>query len=223
MELVERRWHLFCAVFAGNEHPTPPAWVVSTGFALLRGMYEGRPYHNLHHVMDCIQTLDTLGDRIDPETKHIVEMALWWHDCYYEIGVPPGQNEAGSAMVATMFMTQVWEGWSRLSKVVDSVRASILATTHQKRFSPESIEALISDIDLYGLSLPREQYIANSRHIRTEYATATSQQWAVGRTAFLTHMLNRGYIYQTDFFTDRTALAAENMQAELQWLSSRQG
>lgn len=144
----------------------------------------------------------------------VIETALWWHDAVYDPRAAPGSNERRSACLAGMVLQ---EG-GRLPSFIDCVTTCIIATDHAGMLEDESAK-LTADIDLAGLCLPEDQFLANSRRIRTEYHYLSDEDWRKGRRSWLTGMLKRPRIYQSDRFGgEAESKARANLHAELEWL-----
>jgi len=153
-----------------------------------------RAYHTLAHVAECLTTLD--GARHLAVYPDEVELAAWFHDAIYD---PHREdNEAQSAELAR-----------RTALDADVRRASakrvyhlILATRH-RALPTDPDQQLLVDVDLAGLALPWDEFEANGRRIRQEYAHVPEPAFRAARAAALGRFLRRPHIYATAFFRER--------------------
>lgn len=148
-----------------------------------------RAYHNLRHITECLELLDTVP------TAPAVEIALWFHDAVYD---PQARdNEERSAELAATCLKNA----GAPADFIPHVEALILTT---KRHTPEDREdfALISDIDLSILGRAPSRFDEYEQDIRREYAWVSDEDFAKGRGGFLESVLARPAIFLTDHFHD---------------------
>jgi predicted metal-dependent HD superfamily phosphohydrolase len=170
-----------------------------------------RRYHDIHHIEDCLQLLDTvraLASRPDD-----IELAIWFHDAIYDSH--KSDNEASSASLADSALMQV--GVPRAIR--QSVCDLILATQHNAPpADPDA--ALLVDIDLSILGQPATIFDAYEAGVRFEYAWVTDPAYRAGRSKVLRTFLDRPRIYTTDYFSVAFESAArQNLNRSLAKLS----
>lgn len=189
------------------------------GWQMLQRMYASRPYHNLHHVQSMVGRLRaTAFDGLSPHSANIIEAAIWFHDCVYDVYSAKGLNELQSAELARIFLLGAA---ARVDEAfIDGVQGCILATQHVAA-PTGTAERIIVDLDLFELASERSQYIQNSRNIRAEFAHVDEPSWWKGRAAFLAGMLARERIFHTAQCTPHEDAARQNMQAESDYLHAR--
>ena len=163
-----------------------------------------RAYHNLSHIRRCLADFDAARHlAVYPDE---VEWALWFHDAVYDPRA--ADNEAQSAALA-----------HRVARTSDVRRASakriyhlVLATRHDVVPS-DADQQLLADIDLASLGLPPEQFEANGRRIRQEYAFVPAEVFRPARAAILESFLSRPHVYATDLFrAEYEAQARRNLR-----------
>ena len=177
----------------------------------LRRIYssEGRHYHTIAHVEDCLSKLESVSNC---ENREAVEIAIWFHDAIYD--PLRNDNESESATLA--------EEWLRTVKAPnafrDEVTKLIVATDH-KTTPLTSDEKLIVDIDLSILGSTEKEYDRYSENIRKEYAAFSDEDYAGGRKKVLNHFLRFPTLYSTRPFRERFEKAARsNLERELRLL-----
>jgi predicted metal-dependent HD superfamily phosphohydrolase len=166
-----------------------------------------RYYHNLQHISHCLNEYDEARHLLEHPLE--VEMAIWFHDVIYEIGV--GNNEERSAELAYKVSREI-----ALPRTFGlAVHNLILTTLHTTR--PKSSDALfMADIDLSSIGLPQEEYARVEDKIRKEYATIPEEQFKKGRADILRRFLDRPSIYYTAFFSEKyEAQARRNIERAL--------
>ena len=178
---------------------------IDRAFGMLAVLYDGqgRHYHNLEHLVECLDLLD--GVRHLAGDDSVVEAAIWFHDAIYD--ATRSDNEERSADLAAETL-----GALGLDPVrTQSIRRLIDATRHTQP-PADSDDCLITDIDLCILGQSEERFDAYERAIRREYAHVSEDAFRAGRCAVLRRFLDRPSIYSTEHF--RTAFeraARENL------------
>jgi len=150
-----------------------------------------RHYHNLDQLRDCFTMLDEVMAKL-PGTGS-VELALWYHDFFYDSKASVPFNEETSADLAYLKLTRA------LGFTVEyglQVANLILATDHRR--APATREAkVLLDLDLSILSADDRRYDQYELAIRREYGWASDDKYKAGRTKFLRAMLDRQWVYST--------------------------
>lgn len=156
------------------------------------------------HVNNSLEQLE--ASKQIAQNPDQVKAAIWFHDAVYD--TKRKDNEEKSAELAEA----VLRGAGISSKFVDKVKDLILITKHDS--APEYKDsALMVDIDLASLALPRDVFKENNMDIREEYSWATDQEYRDGRAKFAESMLSRPSIFQTEFFRQRNEnKARRNME-----------
>ena len=169
-----------------------------------------RHYHSAAHIAHCLAELEIAATFIpNPDP---IELSLWFHDAVYDSH--SATNEADSAQWAADFLT----GCQADPALTDEVVALILATRHQ----PGELtlpEQWMVDIDLSSLGAEPEQWAADDRAIRREYAWVPEAIFREKRAAILRGFLERPTIYATDYFREKyEAQARLNLASAIQKL-----
>lgn len=186
-------------------------------YAELQAAYNAptRHYHNLHHVLQCLRTLDEVRHACTDPTA--VETAIWFHDAVYDPTRP--DNEARSADLAERHLRAL----GAAEPFVVTVHDLILDTRHTTPPTTPDGQTLV-DIDLSILGRPAEIYDAYDRAIRREYAHVPDDAYRTGRATVLRSFLARASIYVTPTFQKQYELhARENLARSLRDLAARNG
>ena len=166
-----------------------------------------RHYHTLQHLRECLALLDD----VRPQAVHPaeVELALWFHDAYYE--PTRHDNEARSADWARDAMRAAGADEAAAARV----HALVMDTVHaQPPATPDA--QLLVDIDLAILGAPPQRFDESDAQIRREYAHVNEDDWRQGRAGVLRGFLDRPSIYSTPAFrAAREAQARANLQRAL--------
>lgn len=165
-----------------------------------------RAYHTIRHVEECLACLDRVRDAAARPAE--VELALWFHDVIYD--PRRNDNEARSADMATRAILEAG-GRDALAARIDVL---IVATAdHSPAEDPDT--RLLLDIDLSILGAPDARFDEYERQIRQEYAWVPSADYQAARGRFLTSMLERRRIYQTEALEELEAPARINLRRAL--------
>ena len=152
---------------------------------------DNRHYHNLVHIHDCLEKLDSWPAGI-PQ-KNAVELAIWFHDVIYDS--KRADNEESSAALTTHFL--------RGHPLEVHVCALILATRHKETKGMRA-EEVLCDIDLSILGAITEgKYTNYAKNIRQEYAWAPDDKYCEARARVLGNFLKREELYQTAYAKGR--------------------
>ena len=150
-----------------------------------------RAYHNLHHVLACLEQAREIRDQF--VAPGIAELALWYHDAIYD--PHRADNEERSAALAT-------ERLSHLPGIAAAVAPLILATKHNHAPTAGD-EALVVDIDLSILGAPEPAFVAYDTAIRREYRWVPRPLYRRKRREILQSFLDRRQIFATETFALR--------------------
>ncbi|MDB5310990.1 MAG: hypothetical protein JWO38_5192 [Gemmataceae bacterium] len=188
-------------------------------FDLLVAAYSApdRFYHTLEHLGEMFRVaarLTTITD--DPS---VVQLAIWFHDAVYDARAK--DNEIRSAELATTLLGPIGVPRSEIDRVGQLVKA----TAHLADARPpgERELAILLDADLAILGAAEDRYRRYAADIRKEYSWVPDDEYKLGRSRVLEHLLARPRIYWYELmYQEGEERARANMHAELQELS-RQG
>ncbi|MEM0913374.1 MAG: hypothetical protein AAGK09_02065 [Planctomycetota bacterium] len=150
-----------------------------------------RQYHTLGHAGDVLVYAEAHPRFMDHGVdRDAVRRAVLWHDAVYVPGDADNERRSADRAVA----------WIESDELAAAVTDAIMSTTHdwqghRERTSP--VAAIVADADLAGLAEPAEVHRANADAIRAEFAAVgvTDKQWRAGRSAWITQMLERRWLF----------------------------
>ncbi len=173
---------------------------------------DGRHYHTLHHVLDCLALLDRFEHLATHREE--IECALWFHDAIYD--PRRGDNERASADWAC----RVLRAAGVEDAAVRRIRRMILATGHGDA-PVTSDEALALDIDLSILGRRPEEFEEYQEQIRREFAWVPASVYRSARASVLGAFLDRERIFRTEPLRARyEARARANLATALRELDA---
>lgn len=166
----------------------------------------GRHYHDLGHVLDCLEK--AVGVREVQGDPAAVELALWYHDAVHD-PLRSGDEERSAELARGALAGRIDE--ARVAKV----SSLILDTRHREPpGSPDG--AVVADVDLSILGAEPEAFDAFQRAIRREYALVPGFLFRRRRAKLLRSFLDRDRIFTTEPFHQRyEARARENLRRAL--------
>lgn len=153
-----------------------------------------RRYHTPEHIAHCLQQFDAARCLMDD--PNAVELAVWYHDVVYDIGVD--DNEALSADLFARHAQGVLS-----AATIAGVRDLIMTTMHLCSLPATSDQAYLVDIDLSSFGLPHSEFLRDSVAVREEFPDIPDQQFYPKQQKFLCALLDREYFCFTAFFRDR--------------------
>jgi len=149
-----------------------------------------RHYHNQQHIAECLAEFDSA--RHLPQQPDAVEMALWFHDAFYD--PKASDNEEQSAALAKRCLET-----AELPQLAATVVALVRVTKlHGAEAGPDA--ALIADVDLSILGQSEERFAEYEAQIRKEYGWVPKPIFSLKRKEILVSFLERQHIYATEFF-----------------------
>ena len=173
----------------------------------LRARYEanGSYYHNLRHIQNVLQTIDSMQDLA--ADLPAIKLAAWFHDAVYD--VRRSDNETQSAVLAGNILHSLGIDSATIAKVCYMIRA----TTHNGGCPADVDCQIMLDADLATFASDWTVQVAIEQAIRQEYAHVPDAAYRHGRKNVLTRFLNRERIYWTDLLYDeREADARRNIE-----------
>ena len=183
-------WNICCRLSHNLPDPEP----VRVFYKTLIQCYQGRPYHNLNHIVGCLNELEEVRTQL--KTPEAVEMALLFHDAVYDTHAKDNEEksaELSKKIIKSLFLADAFG---------EEVARLILATKHN--VPPTDVDAqFIVDIDLAPLGYSEEEFRKNTEKIRKEYSWVSDEQFREGRAKFMSSILARPIIYQTLFFREK--------------------
>jgi len=165
-----------------------------------------RHYHGLPHIawmLDEARQVALSDEQV---------LAIWFHDAVYD---PLARdNEEQSAALAV-------ERLRAFGHPEDSVRRVERIVLDTKTHIPsDAASALVIDLDLASLALPRAAFERNGAKIRAEYEAFDDLTFSAGRKAFMEAFLARERIYWTPWGAPLEAAARENLRLDLALLDA---
>ncbi len=141
-----------------------------------------------------------------------LEVALFFHDYFYDIGVPARQNEERSTVTVIRRMHE----WGCFERDIYDTMSAVLATTHDH--TPQTPDnRLMVDIDLAGLGVPWPVFLINNQNVREEYAEVSEEKFREGNGKLLQHFLERTPLYYTPEI--EAAFGAQAKENLSRWLN----
>lgn len=178
-----------------------------------------RHFHNLTHLIDMLQRVDTLAE----ETHHpdCVRLAAWYHGAIFDTSHvrhykrAAGKDEAGSADLARTQLTALGVPEVAVTRICDIIM------TLAGHCSKDNIDAqALCDADLGSLAVEPQKYRAYRENVRREYDHVPLLDYLEARTAIIKRFLDRPHIFTTPMATQWEDAARENLTAELQRLEA---
>ena len=179
-----------------------------------------RAYHDLKHVIECIDELDQINApefSCRPIFKTMVELALWYHDAIYDVKRKDNETQSIELCLTDCAKLNV----QMFVPASEYLYWLIISTQHSTPQQTNDCQ-LIVDLDLMRLAANWQDFQQYSNEIWQEYSQAyTLEEYRAGRRAFLTAMLDRPHIYSTSHYRERwESKARHNLEAQLEVLKA---
>ncbi len=171
-----------------------------------------RHYHNLNHVIECLQLLEHFKRCADNLT--LIETAIWFHDIEYDPRRTDNEEKSAEYAAETLRKYGVDEIF------IEKTRSMIMATKHHQALDRDTI--ILLDIDLAILGKPEEEFNLYEEQIREEYNWVPVEKYREGRSKILQGFLSRNPIYQTRCIRERyEKQARKNLEESINGLRLR--
>jgi predicted metal-dependent HD superfamily phosphohydrolase len=152
--------------------------------SLIHDSYEGRPYHNIDHINNGLQTIETIADTLNPIDKARLTLAWIYHDIFYKAG--SRKNERHSAILAEMHLKYLNVDDLSIRLIRDMIIATDYYDPIVQYMNPNF--NLITDIDLIDIA-DREKFALNSMAVRHEFSHVSTEIYKTGRKKFFEKLL----------------------------------
>lgn len=188
--------------------------VATAAIAELLAAHEepARRYHDLRHLTECFDIVDTMAD-LSASERSAVELAIWFHDAVYEPTAT--DNEHRSAVRAGAFLRD-----SGRPDVAPAVVEAIEMTAGHAPITRSPIIDAVHDADLGILGASPERYDEYAAAIRVEYAHVTDEDFSEGRSRILRSFLAMPNIYVRPDMASREIEARRNLEREVRALAT---
>ncbi len=199
-------------ILAPHKVPTDTA-----GKLLLAYCERWRAYHNAAHILQMFELAKTKVSNLSPASLKRLELMILYHDAWYKVGRPAGENEQRSADWAKSDLTHR-DNSPETVELCRVVEQGILATkTHTLNgIDAEYVDevATLIDLDLWGIGQPPEQFQQDTEKVWREYQPIVSrEEFDAGRSAWArTFLDSRPNIYQTSSFFHLEDQAKRNLE-----------
>lgn len=171
---------------------------------------KGRYYHNLSHLENMFQELETVKHHISDFIT--VSFSVFYHDIIYD--ATSRSNEEKSAGTAEKRLKEIGVPHDTILKI----SKQILATKSHQRSEDEDTHYLL-DADLSILGKDFATYLAYTKMIRKEYSIYPDFLYKPGRKKVLQHFLELEDIFKTEYFKGQYEIQSKkNITAEIQLL-----
>ncbi len=172
-----------------------------------------RHYHTMNHVYSCLNLLDGLP--VTGEIRDTLEFATWFHDLIYD--AVSQTNEQESATLAFDWLEN-----RNVSYAQEVKRMIELSADYVSAQLTNETEKIFHDLDLAILGSPKVTYQEYATNIRKEYQHMPDEEFNAGRASFITKIMEKETIFQTEAFHDLfEETARENMRDELEQLAQK--
>jgi predicted metal-dependent HD superfamily phosphohydrolase len=162
-----------------------------------------RHYHNLEHISMLFATAAGHGIRLSVPQM----LAIWYHDAIYDPTMKDNEEKSNQLFLAHHAGTLIKDYTVRVSNI-------IIDTKYHRSDDHES--QVILDLDLCGFGYDYDTFKYTTSLIRKEYNHLPEEVWVANRKLFLESMLNRNYIFHTNWGRDYYEIKArKNIEKEL--------
>lgn len=176
-----------------------------------------RTYHNSSHILQMLRLSRRPGIILEDDARQRLELMIVYHDVWYKVGRPAGENEEESAKWAygDIDSENTSEAVIGLRR---AVRQGIRATAKHSldNINPKYVEEIgtLLDLDLWGLGQTPDRFKEDTEKVWGEFQPiATRGEFDKGRSVWARGFLeNRNGIYHTEPFLHLEDMAKYNLE-----------
>ncbi|KAJ7054171.1 hypothetical protein C8F01DRAFT_995711 [Mycena amicta] len=181
-----------------------------------------RSYHTLEHINFM---LDAFNPEAAASSRHIIELAIWFHDCVYDPVKGGPWNERESMRIWEQFVDETRSDAMvcklPLLRIKQPVSCLIEATIshHLPATLPPPLQisdaAMFLDLDMGILAAAPAVYAKYAHAIRTEYSHYADADYRAGRAKVLQNFLARDRIFIGEGTEKLESRARDNVRGEI--------
>ena len=170
---------------------------------------DGRRYHDLEHLTDCLRELDAAP--VEPGPRDLAELALWFHDAVYEPSRTDDEERSAQLLIAEAATLGI------PAPTAEAAAELVRRTAHgdDKVSGSDALADLVSDVDLSILGRDVLRFMEYEHGVSEEYAAVPALAFQLGRGRFLAALLSAPAIFRTAWFRDRYEARARERLARL--------
>jgi pantetheine-phosphate adenylyltransferase len=158
-----------------------------------------RHYHNISHILDCINELNTL--KVEKSDYKRLFLAILFHDVIYDTKAKDNEQKSKE-----LFVKLAQE--SKLKDVDISVISELIMAT-KTHLGTNDLENLMLDIDLSILGRDQETFDLYDSDIRKEYCWVPEVDYQKGRKKIMSDFCLRDRIFKSQVFFDKYEVSAK--------------
>lgn len=159
-----------------------------------------RKYHNINHIVKCLDTLDYILPISNPyhlEDDNLLQLAILYHDYVYNPLATNNELYSVSAMKRDLSFSHI----NRENREI--ISNMIMATTHNPEMELTVFDKYVCDVDLHQLGSGLNEFLLNENNIREEYKMIPDEIFYPGRVKILQKFLDRKTIYYSLVYRDK--------------------
>jgi len=164
-----------------------------------------RSYHTFEHIERILSDAEKMDIKLSPAQI----IAILFHDIIYTPGSTT--NEKDSARML-QWVSKMYPEWLIADDIstndINDACTIIEDTQHHTPSSDHS--KIVIDLDLLGLADDYANYVGSGKNVRAEFGYLSENDWMVGRLEFLSSLIKREHIFQTDDFRNQFDEKAKN-------------
>jgi predicted metal-dependent HD superfamily phosphohydrolase len=188
-----------------------PSWLDDGLREQIEAAYAAREggYHDLRHLAEVLEHVEELLDPADP-ARDTVLLSAWFHDVVYD-GQPDDEERSARRAEDALAGTSLGPEVARLVRL-----------TREHRPAPDDLPGLVlCDADLAVLAAGPERYAAYVAGVRADHAHVPDPDFARGRLAVLSALLDAPALFGTPAGRARwEERARANLEREIRALRS---
>jgi predicted metal-dependent HD superfamily phosphohydrolase len=145
----------------------------------------------------------------------LVQYLVLYHDVFYKVGLPRGENELLSAewAINDFLKSRVKHKTQTCALLEQGIMATINHSLESVDHNHKPVVALLLDLDLWGLGASEDEFKMNTDRIwREQEPMCSYSQFQTGQIMWAQTLLDRPAIYHTSIGRDREAQARLNLE-----------
>ena len=190
-----------------------PEWLPVALRERLESAYRdsGRSYHDLLHLFEVLENVDSLLAPDDP-AREAVLLAAWFHDAVYDGRADDEERSAQLAEAALAESPDLAREVARLVRLTQTHRPS----------DDDPAGQVLCDADLGVLAAAASRYASYTAGVRAEYAHVSERDFALTRAGVLRDLLGKPTLFHTAAARERWETDARaNVTREIEQLEQR--
>ena len=146
---------------------------------------EGRSYHNIQHLNECLIFCEAWGAKLNAHNKACLILSIYFHDSIYIPGQPDNEDKSAQWALTSLGREGVVKAWCEI------IHHMVMSTKHAdpSKHPIGELEDMLHDIDMQILGSSPTRFADYDVSIAKEYSFIPEEVFKAGREKMMSEFL----------------------------------